>query len=101
MNAGEAFELVVSGTLAPTYAKIIDLAKMEMIKHSYASLLPLIYLYPAHTLHYVPPLTGLTRVLAVLVIATPVHSLLSPIAFIGVSREQGRQKHHREDTDRT
>lgn len=99
VNAGEAFELIVSGTLATsTYAKIVDLVKVA--SHDQA---PFVRLAEKVNL----PFTLLTllisggvylfsgdiaRVLAVLVIATPCPLLIAaPVAFIGgLSRAAGR-----------
>jgi heavy metal translocating P-type ATPase len=99
VNAGAAFDLTVSGTLATsTYAKIIDLVKnaerdqAPFVRLSAAANLPFtlltllisggVYLF-----------TGdVVRVLAVLVIATPCPLLIAaPVAFIGgISRAAGR-----------
>lgn len=99
VNAGEAFELVVSGTLATsTYAKIIDL-----VKNAEQDQAPFIRLTTAANLPFTLLtlcisggtylLTGdIVRVLAVLVIATPCPLIIAaPIAFIGgLSRAAGR-----------
>ncbi len=91
VNAGEAFELAVEGRLATsTYAKIVDLVKnaqqnqSPFVRLTTAANLPFTFL----TLvisggAYV--LTGdITRVLAVLVIATPCPLIIAaPVAFIG------------------
>ncbi|MDD2657401.1 MAG: heavy metal translocating P-type ATPase [Candidatus Pacebacteria bacterium] len=99
VNAGEAFELRVSGTLATsTYAKIIDL-----VKDAERNQAPFVRLSARANL----PFTLLTllisgaayllsgdsaRVLAVLVIATPCPLIIAaPVAFIGgLSRAAGR-----------
>lgn len=99
VNAGEAFELTVSGTLATsTYAKIVDLVKNAQQNQS-----PFVRLTTAANL----PFTFLTLfiaggaylfsgnldyVLAVLVIATPCPLIIAaPVAFIGgLSRAAGR-----------
>lgn len=99
VNAAEAFELTVSGTLATsTYAKIIDLVKNAELDQS-----PFVRLTTAANLPFtlltlsissgVYLLTGdLARVLAVLVIATPCPLIIAaPVAFIGgLSRAAGR-----------
>ncbi|MFA6414511.1 MAG: heavy metal translocating P-type ATPase [Candidatus Paceibacterota bacterium] len=99
VNAGEAFELLVSGTLATsTYAKIVDLVKNAQLNQA-----PFVRLTTAANL----PFTILTllisggtylftgdlmRVLAVLVIATPCPLIIAaPVAFIGgLSRAASR-----------
>jgi heavy metal translocating P-type ATPase len=99
VNAGEAFELTVSGTLATsTYAKIIDL-----VKNAQAHQAPFVRLTTAANLPFTfltlvisggaYLLTGdITRVLAVLVIATPCPLIIAaPVAFIGgLSRAASR-----------
>ncbi len=99
VNAGEAFELAVQGTLATsTYAKIVDLVRdaqknqAPFVRMTTAANLPFTIL----TLlisggAYL--LTGdIVRVLAVLVIATPCPLIIAaPVAFIGgLSRAAGR-----------
>lgn len=99
VNAGEAFDLVVSGTLSTsTYAKIIDLVKnAENDQAPFVRLAAKVNLpFTALTLllsggAYL--LTGdVTRALAVLVIATPCPLLIAaPVAFIGgLSRAAGK-----------
>ncbi len=99
VNAGEAFDLVVSGTLATsTYAKIVDLVKNAQKDQS-----PFVRLTTAANLPFTVLtllisggtylLTGdIVRVLAVLVIATPCPLIIAaPVAFIGgLSRAAGR-----------
>ncbi len=99
VNAGEAFELTVSGTLATsTYAKIVDLVRNA--EHDQA---PFVRLAEKANLPFtiltllisggVYLLTGdIARVLAVLVIATPCPLLIAaPVAFIGgLSRAASR-----------
>lgn len=99
VNAGEAFELEVQGTLATsTYAKIIDL-----VKNAQAHQAPFVRLTTAANLPFTfltlvisggaYLLTGdITRVLAVLVIATPCPLIIAaPVAFIGgLSRAASR-----------
>lgn len=99
INAGEAFELTVSGTLATsTYAKIVDLVKNAEKDQS-----PFVRLTTAANLPFtlitlaisggVYLITGdISRVLAVLVIATPCPLIIAaPVAFIGgLSRAAGR-----------
>ncbi len=99
VNAGEAFEIVVSGTLATsTYAKIIDL-----VKNAHRDQAPFVRLSAKANLPFTLLtflisggaylLSGdLTRVLAVLVIATPCPLIIAaPVAFIGgLSRAAGR-----------
>ncbi len=99
VNAGEAFELVVSGTLATsTYAKIVDL-----VKNADRDQAPFVRLAARVNLPFtlltllisggVYLATGdITRVLAVLVIATPCPLIIAaPVAFIGgLSRAAGR-----------
>ncbi len=99
VNAGEAFELTVSGTLAAsTYAKIVDLVKdanrdqAPFVRLAAAANLPftLITLALSGGVYLV---TGdIARVLAVLVIATPCPLIIAaPVAFIGgLSRAAGR-----------
>ncbi|MFA6502737.1 MAG: heavy metal translocating P-type ATPase [Candidatus Paceibacterota bacterium] len=99
VNAGEAFDLRVSGTLATsTYAKIVDLVKnaerdqAPFVRLSAAANLPftLLTLLISGGVYLV---TGdVVRVLAVLVIATPCPLLIAaPVAFIGgISRAAGR-----------
>lgn len=99
INAGEAFELTVSGTLATsTYAKIVDLVKnaeqgqSPFVRLTTAANLPFTLLTLAIS-SGVYIITGdLGRVLAVLVIATPCPLLIAaPVAFIGgLSRAAGR-----------
>lgn len=91
VNAGEAFELTVSGTLATsTYAKII-----ELVKNAQRDQAPFVRLTMRANIPFTLLtlgisggaylLTGdLTRVLAVLVIATPCPLIIAaPVAFIG------------------
>lgn len=99
VNAGEAFDLVVSGTLATsTYAKIVDL-----VKNAEQDRAPFVRLTAEANLPFTLItfciaggaylLTGdLGRVLAVLVIATPCPLIIAaPVAFIGgLSRAAGR-----------
>jgi P-type E1-E2 ATPase len=99
VNAGEALELMVSGTLATsTYAKIVDLVKNTERDQS-----PFVRLTTAANLPFTLLtllisggaylLTGdIVRVLAVLVIATPCPLIIAaPVAFIGgLSRAAGR-----------
>jgi heavy metal translocating P-type ATPase len=99
VNGGEAFDLVVSGTLATsTYAKIVDLVKNA--EHDQA---PFVRLAAQANLPFtlltlfisggVYLFTGdITRVLAVLVIATPCPLIIAaPVAFIGgLSRAASR-----------
>ncbi|MDD3531543.1 MAG: heavy metal translocating P-type ATPase [Candidatus Pacebacteria bacterium] len=99
VNAGEAFELEVVGTLATsTYAKIVDLVR-DAQKHQ----APFVRLTTAANLPFTILtlvisggaylLTGdLARVLAVLVIATPCPLIIAaPVAFIGgLSRAAGK-----------
>ncbi len=99
VNVGEAFDLTVSGTLATsTYARIVDLvreAKMHeppFVRLAAKANAPftLITLVLAGGVYLA---TGdLTRLLAVLVIATPCPLLISaPVAFIGgLSRAASR-----------
>ncbi len=99
VNAGEAFELTVSGTLeTSTYAKIIDLVKnaerdqSPFVRLTTAANLPFTLLTLAIS-GGAYLLTGdITRVLAILVIATPCPLIIAaPIAFIGgLSRAAGR-----------
>ncbi len=99
VNAGEAFDLSVSGTLATsTYAKIVDL-----VKNAQSDKAPFVRLTEQANLPFTLFtlgisggayfLTGdLARVLAVLVIATPCPLIIAaPVAFIGgLSRAAGR-----------
>lgn len=99
VNAGEAFELTVVGTLTTsTYAKIVDL-----VKNAERDQAPLVRLaaranFPFTLLTLaisggVYLFTGdITRVLAVLVIATPCPLIIAaPVAFIGgLSRAASR-----------
>ncbi len=99
VNAGEAFELTVSGTLATsTYAKIVDLVKSAGLDQS-----PFVRLAERANLPFTLLTLGIsggaylltgdiTRVLAVLVIATPCPLIIAaPVAFIGgLSRAAGR-----------
>ncbi len=99
VNAGEAFDLVVSGTLSTsTYAKIIDL-----VKNARNDQAPFVRLAARVNLPFTALtlllsggaylLTGdVTRALAVLVIATPCPLLIAaPVAFIGgLSRAAGK-----------
>ena len=99
VNAGEAFELSVSGTLATsTYAKIVDLVRdaqknqAPFVRLTTAANLPftLLTLFISGGAYL---LTGdIVRVLAVLVIATPCPLIIAaPVAFIGgLSRAAGR-----------
>ena len=99
VNAGEAFELTVSGTLATsTYAKIVDLVKnaerdqSPFVRLTTAANLPFTLLTLAIS-SGVYLITGdIGRVLAVLVIATPCPLIIAaPVAFIGgLSRAAGR-----------
>ncbi|MCX6788157.1 MAG: heavy metal translocating P-type ATPase [Candidatus Kaiserbacteria bacterium] len=99
VNAGEAFEIVVSGTLATsTYAKIIDLVRNAELDQA-----PFVRLTAAANLPFTFLTLGISgaaylltgdvgRVLAVLVIATPCPLIIAaPVAFIGgLSRAAGR-----------
>lgn len=99
VNASEAFELAVSGTLeTSTYAKIVDLVKNAELDQA-----PFVRLTTAANLPFTVLtllisggaylLTGdLARALAVLVIATPCPLIIAaPVAFIGgLSRAAGR-----------
>lgn len=98
-NAGEALELIVSGTLATsTYAKILDLVRnaerdqAPFVRLTTRANLPFtIITFVISGVAYL--LTGdIVRVLAVLVIATPCPLIIAaPIAFIGgLSRAAGR-----------
>ena len=99
VNAGEAFELTVEGTLATsTYAKIVDLVKNAQqnqppfVRLTTAANLPFTFLTLAIS-GGAYLLTGdITRVLAVLVIATPCPLIIAaPVAFIGgLSRAASR-----------
>jgi len=99
VNAGEAFELTVSGTLATsTYAKIVDLVKnaerdqAPFVRLTTAANLPFTLLTLALS-GGAYLLTGdIERVLAVLVIATPCPLIIAaPVAFIGgLSRAASR-----------
>jgi heavy metal translocating P-type ATPase len=99
VNEGEAFDLVVSGTLATsTYAKIVDL-----VKNAKSHQAPFVRLTQKANMPFTLLtllisggaflLTGdIVRVLAVLVIATPCPLIIAaPVAFIGgLSRAAGR-----------
>lgn len=99
VNAGEALELVVSGTLATsTYAKIV-----ELVRDASRDQAPFVRLTTMANLPFTVAtifiaalaylLTGdILRVLAVLVIATPCPLIIAaPVAFIGgLSRAAGR-----------
>ncbi|MFZ3044209.1 MAG: heavy metal translocating P-type ATPase [Minisyncoccia bacterium] len=99
INAGEAFELTVVGTLATsTYAKIVDL-----VRDAQKNQAPFVRLTTAANLPFTIAtlaisggaylLTGdIVRVLAVLVIATPCPLIIAaPVAFIGgLSRAASR-----------
>lgn len=99
VNAGEAFDLTVSGTLeTSTYAKIIDLVKdaqqhqAPFVRLTTAANLPFTFatLLISGGAYF---FTGdITRVLAVLVIATPCPLIIAaPVAFIGgLSRAASR-----------
>ncbi|MFA6519918.1 MAG: heavy metal translocating P-type ATPase [Candidatus Paceibacterota bacterium] len=99
VNAGEAFELTVEGTLATsTYAKIVDLVKdaqqnqSPFVRLTTSANLPFTFLTLAIS-GGAYLLTGdITRVLAVLVIATPCPLIIAaPVAFIGgLSRAASR-----------
>ena len=99
VNAGEAFELTVSGELATsTYAKIVDLVKEAkqhqppFVRLAARANIPFTVLTLAIS-SGVYLLTGdVMRLLAVLVIATPCPLLISaPVAFIGgLSRAASR-----------
>ncbi len=99
VNAGEAFDLTVSGTVATsTYAKIVDLVKnaqqhqAPFVRLTTAANLPFTLLTLAIS-GGAYLLTGdIVRVLAVLVIATPCPLIIAaPVAFIGgLSRAAGR-----------
>lgn len=91
INAGEAFDITVSGTLATsTYAKIVDLVKNAEQEQS-----PFVRLTTAANLPFTLVTLGISsavyfftgdlgRVLAVLVIATPCPLIIAaPVAFIG------------------
>ncbi|NNM83789.1 cadmium-translocating P-type ATPase [Candidatus Parcubacteria bacterium] len=99
VNEGEAFELIVSGTLATsTYAKIIDLVKnakshqAPFVRLAQQANLPftLLTLLISSGTYFLTH--DLTRVLAVLVIATPCPLIIAaPVAFIGgLSRAASR-----------
>lgn len=99
VNAGEACEITVSGTLATsTYAKIVDLVRnaerdqAPFVRLASAANLPFtLFTLGISTVAYF--LTGdITRVLAVLVIATPCPLIIAaPVAFIGsLSRAASR-----------
>ena len=99
VNAGEAFELRVSGTLATsTYAKIVDLVReAEQARAPFARLaaranipFTILTLVIAAAAHLVSG--DITRILAVLVIATPCPLIIAaPVAFIGaLSRAASR-----------
>jgi heavy metal translocating P-type ATPase len=99
VNAGEAFELRVSGTLATsTYAKIVDLVKnahkdqAPFVRLSAKANLPFTLLTLALSGGTYLFTGDITRVLAVLVIATPCPLIIAaPVAFIGgLSRAAGR-----------
>lgn len=99
VNTGEAFELIVSGTMeTSTYAKII-----ELVKNAHADQAPFVRLAQKANLPFTLItlviavaaylITGdVTRLLAVLVIATPCPLIIAaPVAFIGgVSRAAGK-----------
>lgn len=98
VNAGEAVELVVSGTLeTSTYAKIVDLVKnarrdqAPFVRLTTRANLPftLVTLVIASVAYLIS--NDLARVLAVLVIATPCPLIIAaPVAFIGgLSRAAG------------
>lgn len=99
VNAGEAFELVVSGTLATsTYAKIVNLVKnaerdqAPFVRLASEANLPFTLLTLIISV-FTYLLTGdIVRVLAVLVIATPCPLIIAaPVAFIGgLSRAASR-----------
>lgn len=99
VNAGEAFDIIVSGTLATsTYAKIVDLVKnakqdqAPFVRLSAKANLPftLLTLLISGVTYLL--FGDLTRVLAVLVIATPCPLIIAaPVAFIGgLARAAGR-----------
>ena len=99
VNVGEAFELTVSGTLATsTYAKIVNLVRdaerdqAPFVRLAEKANIPftILTLFISGGVYL---LTGdITRVLAVLVIATPCPLLIAaPVAFIGgLSRAASR-----------
>lgn len=100
VNAGEALELEVSGTLATsTYAKIVDLVKdasahqAPFVRLAGRANLPFTFvtLFIA-TAAYLGSGGDLIRLLAVLVIATPCPLIIAaPVAFIGgLSKAAGR-----------
>jgi len=100
VNAGEAFDLIVAGTLATsTYAKIVDLVKdakrdqAPFVRLAGKANIPftLITLLIAGGT-YLGTGGDLIRMLAVLVIATPCPLIIAaPVAFIGgLSRAAGR-----------
>ncbi len=99
VNEGEAFELIVSGTLATsTYAKIIDLIKnakshqAPFVRLAQQANLPFTLLTLLISSGTYLLTHDLTRVLAVLVIATPCPLIIAaPVAFIGgLSRAASR-----------
>ena len=99
VNAGEAFTLIVSGTLATsTYAKIITLVKDA--KHNQA---PFVRLVTRANIPFTLITLGISgvvylftgdivRVLAVLVIATPCPLIIAaPVAFIGALSQSAKK----------
>lgn len=99
VNAGEAFDLEVSGTLATsTYAKIVDLVKnakqdeAPFVRLSTRANIPFTLLTAVIAGGAYLFTHDLTRVLAVLVIATPCPLIIAaPVAFIGgLSRAASR-----------
>ncbi|MEK7604628.1 MAG: heavy metal translocating P-type ATPase [Patescibacteria group bacterium] len=99
INAGEAFELSVSGNLTTsTYAKIVDLVKnaeenqAPFVGLSSRANIPFTLLTLLIALIAFAFTHDVTRVLAVLVIATPCPLIIAaPVAFIGgLSRAAGR-----------
>ncbi|MBU6214906.1 cadmium-translocating P-type ATPase [Patescibacteria group bacterium] len=99
VNAGNAFDLIVSGTLATsTYAKIVELVKnaehdqSPFVRLAARANVPFTLLTFGISLGTYVFTGDLTRVLAVLVIATPCPLIIAaPIAFIGgLSRAAGR-----------
>ena len=99
VNAGEALELRVSGTLATsTYAKIIDLVRAgaenqaPFVRLADRANLPFTLLTLFVSGAAFAASGDITRVLAVLVIATPCPLIIAaPVAFVGgLSRAAGR-----------
>ncbi len=99
VNAGDAFELSVSGTLATsTYAKIVDLVKdaerdpSPFVRLAARANVPFTVITLAIAALVYLATGDVVRLLAVLVIATPCPLLIAaPVAFIGgLSRAAGR-----------